>query len=155
MSHFTHNNKYTKYVGAYRNVRANFREQLCKNSNLRKSKFILKKLALTFYSPPSFNFNLCQPLRVVSGIGPIFIPLNLPPAVFRVQIQIEVISDLKRENQFLSKEIWESIKRSVNWFQDWILRRKAKWRPSQNLDSGRFFLIPPSYSQPADSEPRT
>jgi hypothetical protein len=27
----------------------------------------------------------------------------------RFQIQKEVISDLKRENQFLSKEIWESM----------------------------------------------
>jgi hypothetical protein len=27
----------------------------------------------------------------------------------RVQIKKEVISDLKRENQFLSKETWESI----------------------------------------------
>jgi hypothetical protein len=47
-----------------------------------------------------------------------------------VQIQKEVISDLKRENQFLLKEIWESIllissERSVNRFKNWILRRMA------------------------------
>jgi hypothetical protein len=31
------------------------------------------------------------------------------PLTFRAHIQKEVIFDLKRENQFLSKEIWESI----------------------------------------------
>ncbi len=34
---------------------------------------------------------------------------ELSLAVYRVQIQKEVISDLKRENQFLSNEIRESI----------------------------------------------
>ncbi len=47
-----------------------------------------------------------------------------------VQIQKEVISDLKREILFLSKEIWESIllissERSVNRFKNWIYRRMA------------------------------
>jgi hypothetical protein len=40
---------------------------------------------------------------------------------FRVQIQKEVISDLKRENKFLSKDVWDSIglisgERCVNRF---------------------------------------
>jgi hypothetical protein len=66
------------YVGAYRNVRANFRERLCKKSNLRKNQnFYSKKLALTFYSPPFFNFNLCQPIWEISGIGPVLLPENL------------------------------------------------------------------------------
>jgi len=35
--------------------------------------------------------------------------LNVYQIGLRVQIQKEVVSDLKRENQFSSKEIWESI----------------------------------------------
>jgi len=41
----------------------------------------------------------------------------------RVQIPKEVISDMKRENQFLSKEIWESLEIFVDQ------------SPSRNLDS--------------------
>jgi hypothetical protein len=46
---------------------------------------------------------------------PYFLKCHLVPVpaytyrIYRVQIQREVISDLKRENQFLSKETWESI----------------------------------------------
>jgi hypothetical protein len=32
-----------------------------------------------------------------------------PFSLFKVQIQKELISDLKHVNQFFSKEIWESI----------------------------------------------
>jgi hypothetical protein len=37
------------------------------------------------------------------------VPDNPNGVILNVQIQKEVISNLKRENQFLSKEIWESI----------------------------------------------
>ncbi len=48
----------------------------------------------------------------------------------RVLIKKKKNSDLKRENQVLSKEIWESIllisrEKSVNQFVNWILRRMA------------------------------
>ncbi len=59
----------------------------------------------------------------------------------RVQNQEEVISDMKRENQFLSKEIGESTciwlwerERSVNRVYNWILRRMAQWSTSHNED---------------------
>ncbi len=59
-----------------------------------------------------------------------------------VHIQKEVIYDLKRENQFLSKEIWESIwvisrKRFINQFSNWILRRVPLWSPRRVQYSGR------------------
>jgi hypothetical protein len=57
----------------------------------------------------------------------------------RGSTQKEVISNLKRENKFLSTEIWQSIwlisrERSVNQFWNWILRPMAWWSPSQNSD---------------------
>ncbi len=51
----------------------------------------------------------------------------------RVQIQKEVISDLKRENQFLPKEIWESI---------WLISRERERERGREREREREICIP-------------